>query len=171
MTIETSAALGTVLKDLSSFKTVSLGVGPLPSPSGSSQGVPYGGGGLYIVKHSSPEQQDGAWQFIKFLLTGPSMAAWSLGSGYIPITQSAVSEPTLKAKWAAIPEYRVAYEMVLNTTTSPATAGAVCGPLDQIETDIQNGLTSISTGTAASAALAAAVTTSNSDISSYNQRV
>jgi sn-glycerol 3-phosphate transport system substrate-binding protein len=171
MTIETSAALGTVLKDLSSFKNVELGVGPLPSPSSSSQGVPYGGAGLYIVKHSVPERQDGAWQFIKFLLTAPSMAAWSLGSGYIPITKSAVTDPSLEAKWAEIPQYRVAYEMVLNTTTSAATAGAVCGPLDQIETEMQNGLTSISTGTSATSALAHTVTACNSDISSYNQRV
>jgi sn-glycerol 3-phosphate transport system substrate-binding protein len=170
MTTETSAALGTVLTVIGNYPKVKLGVGPLPAPPGPG-GVPYGGAGLFMVKSSPPEQQDGAWQFIKFLLTAGPMATWSLGSGYIPITTAAIEVPALTAAWAKTPEYKVAYNQILNTTPSTATDGAVAGPLAQIETFIANGLTSMSSGTSAAAALASTVSQSNAAISSYNSRV
>ncbi|HXY46088.1 MAG TPA: extracellular solute-binding protein [Acidimicrobiales bacterium] len=170
MTSDTSAALGTVLLVIGTYPKVKLGIGPLPAPPGPG-GVPYGGGGLFMVKTSAPESQDGAWQFIKFLLEPGPMATWSLGSGYIPITTAAVTEPNLVAAWAKTPAYKVAYEQVLNTKPSAATAGAVAGPLSQVETDIINGLTAISSGASAATALASTVSQSNAAIASYNSRV
>ncbi|MFZ0173071.1 MAG: extracellular solute-binding protein [Acidimicrobiales bacterium] len=170
MTSDTSAALGTVLTVIGTYPKVKLGIGPLPAPPGPG-GVPYGGGGLFMVKTSAPESQDGAWQFIKFLLEPGPMATWSLGSGYIPITTAAVTEPNLVAAWAKTPVYKVAYEQVLNTKPSAATAGPVAGPLSQVETDIINGLTAISNGASAATALASTVSASNSAIASYNSRV
>jgi len=170
MTTETSAALGTVLSVLPKFPHVKLGVGPMPAPSGPG-GVPYGGAGLFIVKSSPAERQDGAWQFTKFLLGASQMATWSLGSGYIPITTAAIQVPALTNAWAAIPQYKVAYDQVLATTPSIATAGAVAGALSQVETYITNGLTAISNGTSAASALATTVSQSNSAIASYNSRV
>ncbi|MGO8875640.1 MAG: ABC transporter substrate-binding protein [Acidimicrobiales bacterium] len=170
MTTETSAALGTVLTVIGTYKNVKLGIAPLPAPPGPG-GVPYGGAGLYIVKTSPDESQDGAWQFIKFLLGAGPMATWSLGSGYIPITTAAVSVPALTSAWKRIPEYKVAYEQVLNTQPSVATAGAVAGALDQVETFIGNGLQAMSNGTSAATALASVVSQSNAAIASYNSRV
>ncbi len=170
MTSETSAALGTVLTVIGSYKTVKLGVAALPAPPGAG-GVPYGGAGLFMTKSSPAAQQDGAWQFIKFLLEANPMATWSLGSGYIPITQAAISVPALTSAWATTPAYKVAYNQVLNTSPSLATAGAVAGPLAQIETNITNGLTAMSNGTSAAAALASTVSASNAALASYNSRV
>jgi sn-glycerol 3-phosphate transport system substrate-binding protein len=170
MTTETSAALGTVLSVLPKFPKVKLGVGPTPAPPGPG-GVPYGGAGLFMVKSSPDERQDGAWQFIKFLLGAGPMAAWSLGSGYIPITIAAVQVPVLTAAWGTTPQYKVAYDQVLATKPSTATAGAVAGALSQVETYITNGLTSMSNGGSAASALATTVSQSNAAISSYNSRV
>jgi sn-glycerol 3-phosphate transport system substrate-binding protein len=124
-----------------------------------------------MVKTSPAERQDGAWQFIKFLLGAGPMAAWSLGSGYIPITTAAVDEPVLTAAWSKVPEYKVAYEQVLGTKPSTATAGAVAGALDQVETNLGNGLEAMSNGTPAATALASVVSQSNAAIASYNSRV
>jgi sn-glycerol 3-phosphate transport system substrate-binding protein len=170
MTTETSAALGTVLTVIGNYPKVKLGLGPMPAPAGPG-GVPYGGAGLFMVKTSPDSQQDGAWQFIKFLLEASPMATWSLGSGYIPITTAAIQVPALTTAWASTPEYKVAYEQVLATKPSLATAGAVAGALSQVETYITNGLTAISNGGTAASALATAVSQSNSAISSYNSRV
>ena len=170
MTTDTSAALGTVLSVLPKYPNVKLGVGPMPAPPGPG-GVPYGGAGLFMVKSSPAERQDGAWQFIKFLLEASPMATWSLGSGYIPITIAAVQVPTLTSAWATTPQYKVAYEQVLATKPSIATAGAVAGALTQVETYITNGLTSISNGGSAASALATTVSQSNTAIASYNSRV
>jgi sn-glycerol 3-phosphate transport system substrate-binding protein len=171
MTIETSAALGTILVVLKdAYKKVKLGVGPLPAPAGPG-GTPYGGAGLFMVKDSPPERQDGAWQFIKFLLGAGPMATWSLGSGYIPINSAAVDLTAIKAAWAKVPQYKVAYAQILATKATPATAGAMAGPFAQIETILGNALTSISTGTSASSALSLAVSQSNAALGSYNSRV
>jgi sn-glycerol 3-phosphate transport system substrate-binding protein len=155
---------------LPKYPNVKLGVGPMPAPPGPG-GVPYGGAGLFMVKSSPAERQDGAWQFIKFLLEASPMATWSLGSGYIPITIAAVQVPTLTSAWATTPQYKVAYEQVLATKPSIATAGAVAGALTQVETYITNGLTSISNGGSAASALATTVSQSNTAIASYNSRV
>jgi sn-glycerol 3-phosphate transport system substrate-binding protein len=173
MTIDTSAALGTVLSLLfgGKYHNVTLGVGPLPGLTGLGDGVPYGGAGLYIVKEKSPEEQDAAWQFIKFLLEPDSMATWAVGSGYIPITQSSIATPAIKNAWAQTPQYRVAYEEIASSKAGVATAGAVSGALSQIETDIGNALSQISSGTSAPTALASAVSASNQAISSYNSSV
>ena len=173
MTIDTSAALGTVLKILGGgqYHNVTLGVGPLPGLYGLGEGVPYGGAGLYIVKASSPERQDAAWQFIKFLLSPSAMADWAIGSGYIPITRSSVTTAAMKHAWSDTPQYKVAYEEIANSATKPATAGAVAGPLLQIETYLGDALSQISNGGSARAALASAATSSNQAIKSYNSSV
>jgi len=50
-------------------------------------GVPVGGGDFHISKNIPPENQDAAWEFIKFM-TSPKMAAhWSRESGYICINK------------------------------------------------------------------------------------
>ncbi len=173
MTIDTSAALGTVLYLLSGgkYKGVTLGVGPLPGINGNGEGVPYGGAGLYIVKHSTPEKQDAAWQFIKFLLKPSSMATWAIGSGYIPITKSSIKTSIVQNAWAQTPQYKVAYDIIANTVPNAATAGAVSGALSQVETNIQNGLSLLSTGTSVSDVLASLVSPSNQAISTYNSSI
>jgi sn-glycerol 3-phosphate transport system substrate-binding protein len=171
MSIDTSAALGTVLSVLPKLsKSIRLGVGPLPAPPGPG-GVPYGGAGLYIAASSSADKQQAAWEFIKFLLGAGPMATWSIGSGYIPITTASLQQATLTAAWKSVPQYKVAYDAVLNTKPSTATAGAVCGALAQIETNILNGITAVSAGKGASQSLGEVALESDSDIASYNSRV
>jgi sn-glycerol 3-phosphate transport system substrate-binding protein len=172
MTIDTSAALGTILAVLGGgrYPKVKLGVGPLPAPSGPG-GVPYGGAGLYISKHSPAPQQDGAWQFIKFLVSATSQATWTLGTGYIPINTKTPDLPSVKHAWTTTPEYTVAYNQILNTKPTTSTAGAVCGPLAKVEQEITNALVAISNGTSASAAQSQATSAGNQDIASYNARV
>ncbi|MHB8244275.1 MAG: ABC transporter substrate-binding protein [Acidimicrobiales bacterium] len=173
MSIDTSAALGTVLVLLGAgkYKSVGLGVGPLPGLNGPGEGVPYGGAGLYMVKHSPPERQDAAWEFVKYLLTPDAMATWAIGSGYIPITKSSAETAAITSAWLKTPQYKVAYEQVAATKATQATAGGVSGALAQIETDIENALSLVSNGTSVSKALAQAVSTANQAISSYNSSV
>ena len=90
---------------------------------------------------------------------------------FLFITRTTVSVPALTSAWKRIPEYKVAYEQVLNTQPSVATAGAVAGALDQVETFIGNGLQAMSNGTSAATALASVVSQSNAAIASYNSRV
>jgi len=170
MTLETSAALGTVVELLGGYKQVKLGVGPMPGPVATG-GVFVGGAALFMVSKSSPEKQDGAWQYIKFLTSPEQQAIWAAASGYIPVRKSALDQPVLKQRWAAIPEFKVAYDQILASPQSAATAGPVCGVQNQVDNAIQDALTSISTGTAPGPALSNAASSANKAISSYNARI
>jgi sn-glycerol 3-phosphate transport system substrate-binding protein len=176
MTIETSAAIGTILQVLGSgqYAKVKLGVGPLPSPGSKPTkdgGVFVGGAGLYIVKKPSAASQDASWQFIKFLTEPAQQAVWAVGTGYVPVRKSAVSIPSVVQAWTSVPGYRVPYKQLLSSPCNPATAGYVTGAADQLDDAILNSLTAMSTGTSPKKALAAAAAAANDAISSYNERV
>jgi sn-glycerol 3-phosphate transport system substrate-binding protein len=170
MTLETSAALGTVVGLLGGYPEVKLGVGPMPGPVATG-GVFVGGAGLYMVSKSPDERQDAAWQYIKFLVEPAQQATWAAASGYIPVRQSAVSQSVLESRWSQIPEFKVAYDQILASPQSAATAGPVCGPQAQVDNAVQDGLTSISTGASAGSALAQAESTADQAISSYASRL
>ena len=170
MTLETSAALGTVVGLLSGYPQVKLGVGPMPGPSATG-GVFVGGAGLYMVSKSPDERKDAAWQYIKYLVEPAQQASWAAASGYIPVRKSAISQSVLQARWSQIPEFKVAYDQILASPQSTATAGPVCGAQAQVDNAVQDGLTSISTGTSSDAALAQATSTANQAISSYDSRL
>jgi sn-glycerol 3-phosphate transport system substrate-binding protein len=170
MTLETSAALGTVVGLLSGYPQVKLGVGPMPGPSATG-GVFVGGAGLYMVSKSSDERQDAAWQYIKYLVEPAQQASWAAASGYIPVRKSATSQSVLQTRWSQIPEFKVAYDQILASPQSAATAGPVCGSQAQVDDAVEDGLTAISTGTSAVAALAQAASTADQAISSYDNRL
>ncbi|HEV2362301.1 MAG TPA: extracellular solute-binding protein, partial [Acidimicrobiales bacterium] len=170
MTLDTSAALGTIDELMGLYPKVKLGVGPIFGPPGPG-GVPLGGAGLYMVNHSPAERQDGAWQFMKFLLEPDNLATWAAGTGYLPIRSSSVSAPATQQTWAKYPGYKVAYDQLAGTHASVATAGGVSGAMTTIETGLADMLTAISNGTDPRAALSTAVTAADSALSSYNARV
>ena len=95
MTIDTSAALGTIQQLLASgqYPNVELGVAPMPGPKGKG-GVLVGGGANYIVKKSSPEKQAAAWQYAKFL-NDPENAG-RLGRRRPGTSRSASRRPTCR---------------------------------------------------------------------------
>lgn len=172
MALETSAALGTVESLLSSYPEVKLGVGPTPRTTATSTGGMFvGGAGLYMVNHSSPEKQDAAWQFIKFLVEPDQLNTWAVGTGYVPIRVSAAQAPAITTLWDQHPEFKVAYDQVASSPATLATAGAVAGPLSQMGTDINSALTTMTTGASGAQALAQAVKACNQDLSSYNARL
>jgi sn-glycerol 3-phosphate transport system substrate-binding protein len=170
MTLETSAALGTVVGLLGGYPDVKLGVGPMPGPVATG-GIFVGGAGLYMVNRSSPESQDASWQYIKFLVSPAQQATWAAASGYIPVRKSSLSQSVLAARWAQVPAFRVAYDQILASPQSVATAGPVCGVQDDVDNAVEDALTAISSGTAYASALSQAASTANQAISSYNSRL
>jgi sn-glycerol 3-phosphate transport system substrate-binding protein len=151
---------------------VELGVAPFPSSGPKKGGVAVSGGELFMVNKSSPEKQAAAWKFIKFLDEPANQAAWSVGTGYVPIRRSAVDEPVLKNAWAATPEYKVAYDQLITGVNNVATAGPVLGPYREVREQVVNSMTAMLTaGTDPKAALDQAANAANEQISSYNERV
>jgi sn-glycerol 3-phosphate transport system substrate-binding protein len=175
MTIETSAALGTVTQLLGQgqYAGVKLGVGPFPVYSSSVKGgIEPGGGGVYISNKTPALDQAAAWTFVSYLMNTQSVATWSAGTGYIPVRKSSTQTATVQHLWATNPGYKVAYNEINNGVNSPATSGSVIGPYADVRTDVLNAEISMYTqGVAPSKALSNAQSTVNSTISGYNGRL
>ncbi len=173
MTIDSSAALGTISQVLAGGEGggVDLGVGAMPGPKGSG-GVLVGGGALYISKKSAPEKIAATWEFVKFLVQADTQATFAAGTGYVPIRKSSVKEPVLLAQWASNPGYKVAYDQMLAGKDNRATAGPVIGDYAGVRDVVRDAETKmLSEGTDPKAALTKAAKDSTAVIQDYNTRV
>jgi sn-glycerol 3-phosphate transport system substrate-binding protein len=175
MTIETSAALGTITKLLGSgqYSSVKLGIGGFPVYSSSVQGgIEPGGSGVYISNKVPAIQQAAAWMYLSYLCNTQSQATWAAGTGYIPVRKSSAQTATVQQLWVTNPGYKVAYNEINNGVNSPATSGSVIGPYADVRTDVLNAEISMFTsGVAPSKAVKTAVSNVNSTISDYNSRL
>lgn len=175
MTIDTSAALGTIATLLNNgqYPNVTLGVGSFPVLTTKSKGgVEPGGSGLYISNRVPAAQQAAAWQYVTFLDTPASQATWAAGTGYIPIRKASAKTATIQKLWATNPGFKVAYQQLVGGATTPATAGAVIGPFPTVRTDELTAEKDMYTnGMSPAKALAALTRTVNSTLASYNERL
>jgi sn-glycerol 3-phosphate transport system substrate-binding protein len=172
MTIDTSAALGTIQQVLSSgdYPNVELGVAPMPGPKGKG-GVLVGGAANYISRKSSPAKQAAAWQFAKFLNDPQTQAEWSAGTGYVPIRKSAADLPPVQQRWAEVPGFKVAYDQLVGGVGNTATAGPVIGDYQGVRDVVLDSEQQMFGGMSPSAALKLAKEQANAKIEEYNSRV
>ena len=173
MTIDTSAALGTITQVLASGQGggVSLGVGPMPGPVGQG-GVLVGGAALYISRKSAPEKQEAAWLLAKFLDEPANQAEFAAGTGYVPIRTSAVNQPVIQQLWATNPGYKVAFEQLAEGVQNSATAGAVIGDYQGVRDVVLSAEQAMFTGgVSPQQALARAQSDATTKIQDYNSRV
>jgi len=172
MTIDTSAALGTIQQLLAGgeYPNVELGVAPMPGPKGRG-GVLVGGGANYIVKKSSPEKQAAAWQFAKFLNDPESQAEWTVGTGYVPIRQTAADQPSVQQYWAQNPSFKVAYDQLVGGAANTATAGPVIGDYQGVRDVVLESEQQMFGGMSPKAALKQAKQNADAKIEEYNSRV
>jgi sn-glycerol 3-phosphate transport system substrate-binding protein len=175
MTIETSAALGTVTQLLSGgqYANVKLGIGPFPVYSSSVKGgIEPGGSGVYISNKVPAIDQAASWQYLAYICNTQSQATWAAGTGYIPVRKSSAQTATVQHLWTTNPGYKVAYNEINNGVNSPATSGSVIGPYADVRTDVANAEISMYTnGVSAANAVKAAEQSVNTTISSYNSRL
>jgi sn-glycerol 3-phosphate transport system substrate-binding protein len=129
MTIDSSAALGTIAQLFAAgqYQKIKLGVGPMPGPDSPDGGVLVGGAANFIVRQSSPEKQAAAYEFAKYLASPKVQSEWAAATGYVPISQSAATVAPLKQQYAEKPEYKVAFDQLLAGPVNAATAGPVLG--------------------------------------------
>jgi sn-glycerol 3-phosphate transport system substrate-binding protein len=172
MTIDTSAALGTIQQLLAGgqYPNVELGVAPMPGPKGKG-GVLVGGGANYIVKKSSPEKQAAAWEFAKFLNDPETQAEWSIGTGYVPIRKAAADQPMVQQYWAQNPAFKVSYDQLVGGVANTATAGPVIGDYQGVRDVVLDSEQQMFNGMSPSAALKQAEQDANAKIEEYNARV
>jgi len=175
MTIGTSAAMRTVYGVLESgqFPHVKVGVAPMPGlDAADAGGVEVGGGALFIVNRASAAKQEGARIFAEWLNAPEQQATWHIGSGYIPVRESASQLPDVQELWAEFPQFKVAYDQLLSGETNAASAGTVLGPYAAVREAMVEAMEQmLLQGKAPDAALADAAKAANSAIKEYNDRI
>jgi sn-glycerol 3-phosphate transport system substrate-binding protein len=175
MAFETSAALGTITAVLGggAAPNVEIGVAPFPPPTtAATGGVLVSGGELFMVDKSAPAKQAAAWKFLKFLDQPDSLTTWAIGTGYLPIRKASADSALMQQYWAQHPEYKVAYDQLLDGPTTVATSGSVIGNYtgarDAVR-DAEN--TMFLQGKDPKRALTAASQNANAAIDDYNTRL
>lgn len=178
MTIDTSAALGTIsqLFAAGQFKNVELGVGAMPGPNSPNGSLLVGGAANYIVNKSAPEKQAAAYEFAKFLVTDKTQSEWAAATGYVPVSKKAATRSPLAEKYATQPDYEVAYNQLLAGPVNPATTGPVIGAYGSTNQGVRgaivDGLSRMLDGKLTpEQAVANAATAANAAIDEYNSRI
>ena len=171
MTIDTSAALGTIAGYLPLFKNITIGVAPLPKlTTADNGGLEPGGNALSISSKNSALENAAAFDFVKFLSAAKNLASWDVSTGYVPITTDAAKDAAIVKLWKTKPYYKVAYDQINTGGASNATAGPAIGNYYAVNTQVANALNQILTNTSTDVATALGNARSNADnaISSYN---
>jgi len=107
---------------------VDLGVANRPGVPGGT-GLPgIYGRALWIFKSRPKEEQEAAWKFIKWLLEPEQQAEWYAGSGFFPVNGKAFELPAAKEIEAKYPQFRIAADLYLAASVSPAPPGPLLGP-------------------------------------------
>jgi multiple sugar transport system substrate-binding protein len=70
--------------------------GMAPLPTWGQKASIMAGTNVGIFRHSSPEKQKVAWEFIKFFSSPEINAYWAIHTGYVPVRRSAVESESFK---------------------------------------------------------------------------
>lgn len=171
ITIESTADLAGIM-EAAKQKGFEVGVGNYPKLKNNDSGPIIGGASLWIsnVKHSDEEQQ-AAWQFIKFLSKPENQAVWHTGTGYFPTSKKALEDP-VDTKWRAqYPQFDVAVKQLANTKLTPATQGCSAGVMPQARKAVETAVEKVFEGADPKTALSDQVKAMQTDLDDYNNSV
>ncbi|MBP2300634.1 ABC transporter substrate-binding protein [Azospirillum picis] len=84
-------------------------------------GSPTGGGNFYVFKSASPEQQDAAFRFVKWMTTPERAAQWGIDTGYVAVRPDAWETSAMKAYVADFPAAAVARDQLPQATAELST--------------------------------------------------
>ncbi|QGG57855.1 ABC transporter substrate-binding protein [Paenibacillus sp. B01] len=126
MTLDSTAGLrGIVDGAAGKFE---VGTAFLPRPSADAEGgVVVGGASLWVLNNKPAEEQQAAWEFIKYLAEPATQAQWHINTGYFPITTKAYDEQVVKDNLVKYPQFQTAVDQLHASKPSTASQGAVMG--------------------------------------------
>ena len=173
MTIDTSAALGTIQQVLAGgqYPNVELGVAPMPGPKG--KGGVLVGGARQLHREEVVAREAGGGVAVREVPRTSRRRRPTGASG--PGTSRSVSRrPTCRRCSSAGPRYpgfKVAYDQLVGGVTNTATAGPVIGDYQGVRDVVLDSEQQMFNGMSPSAALKQAKQDANAKIEEYNSRV
>jgi sn-glycerol 3-phosphate transport system substrate-binding protein len=173
MAFNYSGALRSVIDVLEQgVQGVEIGISRLPGVPGGTGQTGFSSYGLWIFNVRPKEEQEAAWKFIKWLMEPEQQAEWFAGSGYLPVSRSAVNLPVAQDVLAKYPLFQVPFDLCLNAPANPATGGTILGPFQKVREAIFRGVEEMLSGVKdPDKALEDAAANANQAIAEYNQRV
>jgi sn-glycerol 3-phosphate transport system substrate-binding protein len=174
MAFSLSSALRSVMDVLGQgVEGIEIGIAAMPGVPGGTGSPLRFGGFLWIFEQRPEPEQEAAWKFIKWLMEPAQQAEWFAGTGYLPVSHSAVDQPAAKEVIAQYPLFQVPLDLYVSSeVTTPAALGAVLGPFHQVREALDQGVEAMLSGSAdPTQALENAAAAANDAIEEYNQRV
>ena len=107
------AMIVTTTGNLSNIKAnakFDFGVAMLPASK--RRGSPTGGGNFYLFKKSTPQQQQAAFKFIKWITAPERAAQWGIDTGYVAVRPDAWNTPVMKKYIEGFPPAAVARDQL-----------------------------------------------------------
>lgn len=169
MIFDTTAAIRDILVSVDGKFDVGTGFFPKASASDAG-GVVVGGGSNWIMNTKSEEEQQAAWQFMKYLSEPEQQAFFHVNTGYFPITKKAYELPIVKENMTLFPQFKTAIDQHNAAKLNHATQGGVLGVYPEARKLTENAIAQALSGLQTpKAALDEAATAINAKITAYNQ--
>ena len=99
-----------------------IGMAPVPTSPGKPVKSLFSGTNLAVMT-STPEKQQAAWDFVKWLTEPKQSAYWTVQTNYLPVRKSALNEQILKDYIARTPRFQVALDLIPTGAPGISVAG------------------------------------------------
>ncbi|MEO3748219.1 ABC transporter substrate-binding protein [Plantactinospora sp. B5E13] len=93
------------------LNTAKFELGAAFLPEQDAPGVPTGGSGLAVMRNATKTRKQATWELIKYL-TEEGAPAWSLETGYLPVTTSTLNSPKIRDRNTRTPAYQIAQDQL-----------------------------------------------------------
>ena len=126
-----------------------VGVGFLPRSEEADygkSGTIIGGASLWITNLRPQEEQDAAWEFVKFMSSAESQAYWHIQTGYYPINSKGYNEPDDVAWREKYPQFQVAIDQLHMAPINNYTAGGLIGVFPEARQTVETAIEECFTG-------------------------
>ncbi len=153
---------------------VEVGVAFMPRRAGVETGrTIIGGASLWLPETGTPEQQAGAWAFLKFATQTDTQGWWSANTGYYPVTRSSYETADMKEALKKYPQFQVAIDQIRSAPEDAFNSGVISGTFVPMRVEVQKAMDAFWSGKtpSASAALDEALKKANEQLEEYNSTI
>ncbi len=124
-----------------------LGTAFLPIPDGTERhGVIIGGGALWVTGDHPDEELQAAAEFVVWMTQVAQTIRWHQGTGYFPIRKTALKALEMEGWFERFPNYRTAFDQLVETKLITATQGALMGTFVEARSTILDAVEAVLAG-------------------------
>lgn len=137
ITFGSTAVLNKLMEGSEGKFEVGTGFIPYPEDKEGEGGVSVGGGSLYIMDNKPEEEQQAAWEFVKYLMEPEQQGYWYINTGYFPVNDSAYELPEVEETLEEFPQFETAINQLEVSLENNAGSNAGKGPVIGIYPDMR----------------------------------